>query len=68
MESDPYIRELEDRIRKQPNDHSLRLRIGLALFERKRYKEALPHIQRARQDSNLRSQALDIQSRILSLL
>ena len=68
MEHDPYIRELWERVARMPSDHSLRLRLAIALFERGRFKEALPEIQRARQDASLREQAMDIQSQIFKAL
>lgn len=68
MEHDPYIRELWERVAQMPSDHSLRLRLAIALFERSRFNEALPEIQRARQDASLREQAMDIQSQIFKAL
>jgi len=61
MESDPYIRELSDRIRAHPDDLTLHLRLGMAFFDRLRYKEALAHFQKTRQDENIRDQAMNLQ-------
>lgn len=68
MEDDPTIRKLQNQIAAQPNILSLRLKLGIALIERKRWREALPEIQKARQDELFRAQAMQLQKLIYTEL
>ena len=68
MEDDPPILFLRQRIHADPQNCELRLQMASALFDRKRIKEALSEIQRARPDHASRDKAMSLQRRILELL
>ena len=68
MESDPHIRSLKQQVLDEPNKSEWRLQLAAALADRNRLKEALAEVQIARQDSDRRDEAMELQQRILKLL